>query len=73
MNVKSDENKKVKDEKLDRSKFKKEIERKGQYKINKNTLLKIRLVRVALEHSTEVLATNLWEEEGYLTSEFKEL
>lgn len=46
---------------------------KSGYKIDKNTLLKIRLVRVALENSIEVLATNLWEEEGYLTSEFKEL
>jgi hypothetical protein len=31
------------------------------------------LVRVDLENSTEVLATNLWEEEGHWASEFKEL
>ena len=50
---------------------------KGLYKcgyiVNKDTLLKIRLVRVELDHSVEVLMTNLWEEEGYQSSEFKEL
>jgi len=43
------------------------------YKIDNNTLLKVRLVKVSLENSVEVLITNLWEEEGYATSEFKDL
>lgn len=43
------------------------------YKIDKNTLLKVRMVRVNLESSVEVLITNLWEEEGYATTEFKDL
>ena len=46
---------------------------KSGYKIDKNTLLKVRLVRVNLENSIEVLATNLWEEEGHGVSRFKEL
>jgi len=41
--------------------------------INKETLLKVRLVRVELEKSIEVLVTNLWEEEGHLNEEFKAL
>jgi hypothetical protein len=43
------------------------------YIINKYTALKIRLVRVELPNSVEVLMTNLWEEEGHPSSEFKEL
>lgn len=43
------------------------------YIINKYTTLKIRLVRVELPNSVEVLMTNLWEEEGHPSSEFKEL
>lgn len=37
------------------------------------TLLKVRLVRVELPGSIEVLITNLWEEEGHQSEEFKEL
>jgi hypothetical protein len=43
------------------------------YLINKNTLLKVRLVRVELENTTEVLMTNLWEQEGHGCEEFKAL
>jgi len=39
----------------------------------KQTLLKVRLVRVDLEKTVEVLVTNLWEEEGHPDSEFKAL
>lgn len=46
---------------------------KSGYIVGKNTLLKIRLVRVELDHSVEVLMTNLWEDEGHPSSEFKEL
>jgi glutaredoxin len=41
--------------------------------ITKHTLLKVRLVRVDLEKTIEVLVTNLWEEEGHPDSEFKAL
>jgi hypothetical protein len=43
------------------------------YLIDKNTVLKVRLVRVELKTGIEVLMTNLWEEEGYPDSEFQEL
>jgi hypothetical protein len=43
------------------------------YKINKMTLLPVRLVRVQLEKTVEVLMTNLWEEEGFKNEEFKKL
>lgn len=43
------------------------------YIVNRDTLLKVRLVRVELDNSVEVLMTNLWEEEGHSNSEFKEL
>jgi hypothetical protein len=43
------------------------------YKIEKTSLLKVRLVRVELENSVEVLMTNLYEEEGYCCDEFKDL
>lgn len=46
---------------------------KSGYKSDKNTLLKVRLVRVKLKKSVEVLMTNLWEEEGHPASQFKEL
>ena len=46
---------------------------KSGYLINKNTSLKVRLVRVDIEGCTEVLITNLWEEEGHPVSQFKEL
>lgn len=48
------------------------LKRKG-FIINSNTLLTVRLVRVELSESVEVLITNLWENEGYPTKEFKEL
>lgn len=47
--------------------------KKSGFLINKNTSLKVRLVRVELDGSPEVLITNLWEEEGHPVSEFKEL
>lgn len=47
--------------------------RKCGYIINKDSLLKVRLVRVELDKSVEVLMTNLWQEEGYATDQFKEL
>lgn len=47
--------------------------KKSGYLINKNTTLKIRLVRVELKGCVEVLITNLWEEEGHPVSQFKEL
>jgi len=44
------------------------------YTVTKNTPLKTRLVSVKLSSGgIEVLMTNLWEEEGYMASEFKEL
>src|SRR6266446_3854298 len=46
---------------------------KSGYTIDKDTLLKVRLVRVDLGKSIEVIATNLWQEEGHADSEFKEL
>jgi len=50
----------------------KELPKSG-YKVDKNTTIKIRLVRVELEKSIEVLATNLWEQDGHPNSHFKEL
>jgi hypothetical protein len=47
--------------------------KKAGFIITTNTLLKVRLVRVELPQSIEVLITNLWEEEGYPVSEFKDL
>ena len=47
--------------------------RKCGYMINKDSLLKVRLVRVELVKTVEVLMTNLWEEEGYATGRFKDL
>jgi hypothetical protein len=43
------------------------------YKIDKNTGLKLRLIRVELGETVEVLITNLWEEDGFENEEFKEL
>jgi hypothetical protein len=44
------------------------------YLVKANTPLKVRLVRVNLPNNkTEVLMTNLWEEEGYESIEFKNL
>jgi hypothetical protein len=47
--------------------------RQHGYIINKNTRLTVRLVRVDLPESVEVLITNLWEEEGYANELFKDL
>lgn len=47
--------------------------RKSGFIITKNTLLKVRLVRVELGQSIEVLITNLWEEDGHPAEEFKDL
>jgi hypothetical protein len=47
--------------------------RKDGFIITKDTLLKVRLVRVELAKSTEVLITNLWEEEGHPSGQFKDL
>jgi hypothetical protein len=46
---------------------------KNGYHIDKNSTLKIRLVRVELPHTIEVLATNLWEEDQHTAAELKEL
>jgi hypothetical protein len=46
---------------------------KSGFKINKNTSLKVRLGRVDLPHSVEVLITNLWEAEGHPAEQFKDL
>lgn len=43
---------------------------KSGFKIGKGTLLKVRLVRVELKNSVEVLVTNLWEEDGHPAEEF---
>ena len=47
--------------------------KKNGFIITKNSLLKVRLVRVELAQSTEVLITNLWEEDGHPADEFKDL
>lgn len=47
--------------------------RKNGFIITANTLLKVRLVRVELAQSIEVLITNLWEEDGHPAEEFKDL
>jgi hypothetical protein len=43
------------------------------FKIDRHTTLKIRLVRIDLLNTTEVLVTNLWEEEGHAVEELQEL
>lgn len=47
--------------------------RKNGFIIDKNTTIKVRLIKVKLEKSTEVLITNLWKEDEHHKSEFKEL
>lgn len=47
--------------------------KKSGFIVTKNTLLKVRLVRVELDKSTEVLITNLWEEDNHPVEEFKDL
>lgn len=46
---------------------------KSGFIITKDSLLKVRLVRVELPGSIEVLITNLWEEDGHPAAEFKDL
>lgn len=46
--------------------------RKSGYIITCNTTIKVRLIRIELGTSVEVLMTNLWEE-GHINKEFKEL
>jgi hypothetical protein len=41
--------------------------------VTSKSLLKVRLVRVDLDHSVEVLITNLWEEDGFGHELFKDL
>jgi hypothetical protein len=48
------------------------LKRSG-YKINRNTELFVRLVRVELDKCIEVLMTNLWEEEGHPDTVFKDI
>src|SRR5690606_15738622 len=43
------------------------------FMVNKDTRIKVRLVRVELPNTTEVIATNLWQEEGHGSGVFKEL
>jgi hypothetical protein len=43
------------------------------YVITSDTIITVRLIRVELPQSVEVLMTNLWEEDGYTVNEFKEL
>jgi hypothetical protein len=47
--------------------------KKSGFIITNTTLLKVRLVRVELDRSIEVLITNLWEEDGHPTEQFKDL
>jgi len=47
--------------------------KKSGFTITKDTLLKVRLVRVELPASVEVLMTNLWEEDGFTDDLFKDL
>src|SRR5215217_559138 len=47
--------------------------RTSGYIINEDSALTVRLVRVDLDGSVEVLMTNLWEEQGYKTLEIKDL
>lgn len=47
--------------------------KKSGFIITQNTMLKVRLVRVELPKSIEVLITNLWEEDGHPSEQFKDL
>lgn len=47
--------------------------KKSGYRVGKGDQLKVRLVRVELAESVEVLITNLWEEEGHSPEQFKDL
>ena len=47
--------------------------KKSGFNITKDTLLKVRLVRVELPASIEVLITNLWEQDNHPAEQFKDL
>ncbi len=47
--------------------------KKSGFVITPDTLLRVRLIRVELSRSIEVLITNLWQEEGHPVEEFKDL
>jgi len=47
--------------------------KKSGFMVTKDTLLKVRLIRVELGKTVEVLVTNLWQEEGHGCGDFKEL
>lgn len=47
--------------------------KKNGFEITKDTLIPVRLVRVELPNSIEVLITNLWEDQGHPAEEFKDL
>ena len=47
--------------------------KKSGFNVTKNTKIVTRLVRVELEKSVEVLITNLWEEDGHTSQEFKDI
>lgn len=47
--------------------------KKSGFNTDKNTQVTVRLVRVELDKSVEVLMTNLWEEDGYESPLFKDL
>jgi hypothetical protein len=47
--------------------------KKSGFVINKDTLIRVRMVRVELPGSIEVLITNLWEEDGHPVEQFKDL
>lgn len=47
--------------------------KKSGFVIDKDKLIKVRLVRVELPNSIEVLITNLWEDQGHPVEEFKDL
>jgi hypothetical protein len=58
---------------MEPTKFSIEGLRKCGYIVDKKTFLKVRLVRVELQNTIEVLMTNLWEEQGHGPEIFKEL
>ena len=47
--------------------------KKSGFEITRDTLVRVRLVRVELPNSIEVLITNLWEGQGHPVEEFKDL
>jgi hypothetical protein len=47
--------------------------KKSGFGVTRDTVVRVRLVRVELPNSIEVLITNLWEEQGHPVEEFKDL